>query len=53
MSLHPIETAAAESIPDYEIIEEFDEMLEIDDFDDASSGATSEITQWLREYRLN
>jgi hypothetical protein len=53
MNLHPIETTATETSPDYEIIEDFDEMLEIDDVDDASSGATSEIAQWLREFRLN
>jgi len=53
MSLRPIETVTAESLPDYEIVDDFDEMLEIDDTDDASSGATSEITQWLREFRLN
>lgn len=53
MSPRPIKPAPSESLPDYEIIEDFDEMLEIDDSDDASSGATSEITQWLREFRLN
>ena len=53
MTLNPIKSAPAEALPDYEIIDEFDEMLEIDDIDSESTGAASEIAQWLREFRLN
>lgn len=53
MAPHPSEFAKAESLPDYEIIDEFDELLEIEESDDATSGAASEITQWLREFRYN
>jgi hypothetical protein len=51
--MNPIKSATAEALPEYEIIDEFDEMLEIDEIDSESAGATSEITQWLREFRLN
>ena len=53
MSLHPIETATAETLLDYEILDDFDEMLEIDEFDDAPPGSVSETTHWLREFRFN
>ena len=53
MSTRTSQLANSESLPVYEIIDEFDEMLEIDEMEDASSGAASEIAQWLREFRLN
>lgn len=45
--------ALAESLPDHRIIDEFDEMLEIDDDTAIAPLTDARIARWAREFQTN
>lgn len=52
-SQNQIQSASPENLPDHQIIDDFDEMLEIDDSPAITPLTEACIARWSREFQTN